>query len=90
MTTLTLWATVRCCKPRWIRNAVRKWDNDKQNVGVVGQVNNQAPALGPHMNRNVIAQYLKERLLEMKQTPIRVGDMLKKPAIGDKTKPLGF
>ncbi len=42
--------------------------------------------LDPHMNGNIFAQYLKERLLEAKQTPIHVGDLPKKPTTKDKTK----
>jgi hypothetical protein len=33
---------------------------------------------------------MKERLLEVKQTPTHVNDLPKKLTIGDKTKPLGF
>ncbi len=48
------WATVRCGKPRWVRNVVRKWADDKGNVGVVGQANNQAPTLEPaHEQRRI-------------------------------------
>ncbi len=42
------------------------------------------------MSNNVFAQYLKEHLLEVKQTPTHVSNLLKKFAIGDKTKPLNF
>ncbi len=42
--------------------------------------------LNPHMSINVLARYPKERLLEAKQTPIRVGDLPKKLAIRDKIK----
>jgi hypothetical protein len=45
------WATKGCCKPRQIHNVVRKWVDDKQNVGVVGRINNQAHALGPAHER---------------------------------------
>jgi hypothetical protein len=41
------------------------------------------------MNRDVLAQYLKECLLEEKQTPVRVSDPLKKPTTGGKIEPLG-
>ncbi len=37
---------IRCGKPRWIHNVVRKWADDKRNVGVVGWINNQALAPG--------------------------------------------
>lgn len=35
-------ATIRCDKPRWIHNIIKKWMEDKQNASVIGQVNNQA------------------------------------------------
>ncbi len=41
------WAIIGCGKPRQVCNVVKKWVNDKQNVGVVGRVNNQEPILGP-------------------------------------------
>jgi hypothetical protein len=39
-------ATIGCGKPRWVCSVVRKWVDDKRNVGVVGWTNNQAHALG--------------------------------------------
>jgi hypothetical protein len=42
------------------------------------------------MSGNVFAQYLKEHLLKMKQTPARVGNLPKKPTTRDKIKPLSF
>jgi hypothetical protein len=42
------------------------------------------------MNGNMLTQYLKECLLEVKQTPTCVSDLLKKLATRDKTKPLDF
>jgi hypothetical protein len=49
MTTLTPWKvhTIRCGKPKQVHNAMRKWVDDKQNVGVVGRANNQVPTCGP-------------------------------------------
>jgi len=41
------------------------------------------------MSGNMLAQYLKERLLKTKQILVHVSNLLKKLAIGDKTKPLG-
>jgi hypothetical protein len=40
------------------------------------------------MSENVFARYLKEHLLETKQTSTHVGDPPKKPTTGDKIKPL--
>jgi hypothetical protein len=58
---------------------------------VVGQVNNQVHAFEPtHMNINLLTQYPKEHLIEVKQTPIHVGDSPKKLATRDKIEPLGF
>jgi hypothetical protein len=42
------------------------------------------------MNEDVLTQYPKECLLEVKQTLVHVGDSLKKPTTRDKTKPVGF
>ncbi len=42
------------------------------------------------MNRDVFTSYLKECLLEVKQTPFHVSDLPKKPAIRDKIEPLSF
>jgi phosphoribosylaminoimidazole-succinocarboxamide synthase len=42
------------------------------------------------MNKDMLAQYTKEYLSEVKQTLIRVNDSLKKLAIGFKIKPLDF
>jgi len=42
------------------------------------------------MNENMFTQYLKEHLLETMQIPAHVGDLPKKPIIGDKIEPLGF
>jgi hypothetical protein len=42
------------------------------------------------MNENMFAQYLKEQLLEGKQTLTCVSDPPKKLATRGKTKPLGF
>ncbi len=83
MTTLTPWKVSNCKKLRHVCSVIKKWVNDKRNVGVVGQVNNQVFVLGP-------AQYPKECLLEAKQIPTHVGDLLKKLAIRNKTKPLDF
>jgi hypothetical protein len=49
MSTLTLWKmwNYRMCISKQIRNVVRKWAKDKQNEGVLGWVNNQAPATRP-------------------------------------------
>jgi len=41
------------------------------------------------MNEDMLAWYLKERLLEAKQTLACVGNLPNKPTIGDKNKPLG-
>ncbi len=41
------------------------------------------------MSRDVVALYLKECLLEAKQTLACVNNSPKKPIIGNKTKPLG-
>ncbi len=35
---------IGCGKPRQVHSVVKKWVKDKQNVGVVGQVNNQTDA----------------------------------------------
>jgi len=37
--------TIGCSKPRQVHSATRKWANDKQNVNVVKQINNQTLAL---------------------------------------------
>jgi hypothetical protein len=42
------------------------------------------------MNGDIFAQYLEERLLEAKQTPIHVSNLPKKPTTKDKTKSLKF
>jgi hypothetical protein len=34
------WATIGSCNPRQVRNAMRKWVEDKQNENVIGQVHN--------------------------------------------------
>jgi hypothetical protein len=34
------WAIVGYDKPRWVHNVIRKWVEDKWNVGVVGWINN--------------------------------------------------
>jgi hypothetical protein len=36
-----------CGKPRWVCNVVRKWVDNKRNVSVVVQANNQTLALRP-------------------------------------------
>jgi hypothetical protein len=41
------------------------------------------------MSRDMFTLYLKECLLEEKQTPTLVNNSPKKLAIGDQTKPLG-
>jgi hypothetical protein len=41
------------------------------------------------MSGDVLTRYLKKCLLEVRQTFACVGNLLKKLAIGDKTKPLG-
>jgi hypothetical protein len=48
MTTLVSWKMgyVRCGKPKWVHGVVKKWVEGKQNVGVVGWVDNQAPTPG--------------------------------------------
>jgi len=40
------------------------------------------------MNGNVFTRYLKNCLLEAKQTPTRVGDLPKNPTTKDKIEPL--
>jgi hypothetical protein len=42
------------------------------------------------MSENVLAQYLKECVLKVKQTLVHVGDLLKKPTTRDKIQSLGF
>jgi hypothetical protein len=42
------------------------------------------------MNKDMLTCYLKEHILEMKQTPACVGGLLKKLATKNKTKPLSF
>jgi hypothetical protein len=42
------------------------------------------------MNKDMLAQYSKECLLEVRETFTPVNNSLKKPAIGDKIKPLDF
>jgi hypothetical protein len=42
------------------------------------------------MNGNVLARYLKECVLKVKQTLVHVGDLLKKPTTKNKIRPLGF
>ncbi len=41
------------------------------------------------MNKDMFAWYLKEHVLEVRQTPTCVHDMPKKPSTRGKTKPLG-
>jgi hypothetical protein len=41
------------------------------------------------MSKNMFAWYLKEHVLEVRQTPTHVHDPLKKPSTKGKTKPLG-
>jgi hypothetical protein len=41
------------------------------------------------MSKDVLTRYIKECLLEVKQTLARVSNMPKKPATRDKTQPLG-
>jgi len=83
------WATIGHGKPKWVCSVLRKWDKDGQNASVIRWTNNQAPTLGPHMSKDVLAWYLQERLLEAKQTPIHVGDLTKETITRDKTEPLG-
>jgi hypothetical protein len=45
------WATIGCSKLKWVRSVIKKWANDKRNVGVVGWTNNQALALRPAHER---------------------------------------
>jgi hypothetical protein len=45
--------------------------------------------LNPHMSKNLLVRYLKECLLEGKQTPVYVNDPPKKPPIKGMTEPLG-
>ncbi len=35
-------ATIRCDKPSWAHNIIKKWVEDKQNASVIGHANNQA------------------------------------------------
>jgi hypothetical protein len=46
------WEIEKCEKPKRVHSVVRKWIGEKRNVGLVGQVNNQALALGPTHERN--------------------------------------
>lgn len=46
--------------------------------------------LNLHMSRDMFTWYLKEHVLEMRQTPTRVHNPPKKPSTRGKTKPLGF
>jgi hypothetical protein len=47
-------AIIGCNKSRWVCNVVRKWVEDKWNVGVVGWINNQVPTVEPpHDQRHV-------------------------------------
>jgi hypothetical protein len=49
------WTTTRCGKPRQVHSVVKKWAEDKWNVNVVGQVNNQVFAPRPtHKWRDVL------------------------------------
>jgi hypothetical protein len=72
MTTLTPWKVdhVGHGKLRQVDNVVKKWVYDGQNVVVVGWIITKCLALYPHMSRDMFAQYSKERLLKVKQTPI--------------------
>jgi len=45
------WEIGRCKKPKQVHSVVRKWARDKWNIGLVGQVNNQTPTLGPAHER---------------------------------------
>ncbi len=45
-------------------------------------------SLDLHMSRNVLAWYMKEHMLKVKQTLVCVGDLLKKLISEEKTKPL--
>jgi hypothetical protein len=48
------WATIGCGKPRQVCNVIRKWVDDKRNLGVIGQINNQASTPRPtHEQRHV-------------------------------------
>ncbi len=84
------WATIRCCKPRQVCSVVRKWVDDKQNVSVVGQINNQMFALKSHMSKDVFSRYPKECLLKTKIIHAHVGHLPKKHVTRDKIQPLGF
>jgi hypothetical protein len=46
--------------------------------------------LDPHMSGDMLAWYLKEHLLELKQTLVHVSNPPKKLTTMDKIKPLGF
>ncbi len=43
--------TIVCGIPRWIRNVVKKWAEDKQNEGVLWWTKNQAPIARPTQER---------------------------------------
>jgi len=55
---------------------------------VIGWTNNLP--LDPHMNIDMFVWYLKEHLLEVRQTLAHVSNLQKKLVIGNKTKPLSF
>jgi hypothetical protein len=80
---------IRYGKLRWVCSVVKKWVDDKQNVGVVGWANNQVLTFGLAYEWDVLMWYLKECLLEGKQTHVRVNDPPKKPTIRGKIEPLG-
>ncbi len=46
-------AIIGCGKSRWVCNVVRKWAEDKWNVGVVRWINNQLPTVGPAQDQPV-------------------------------------
>jgi hypothetical protein len=57
------WATVRCGKPRWVRNVVRKWTKDKQNANVLGRANNKVSALGPAHEQKYVCMIFEETFI---------------------------
>ncbi len=71
--------------PRWVCNDVRKWAENRRNVGVVGQTTKQMPAFKPTHEQRCACM-----IFEGVSTKSKTNSCLcKKLIIGDKTKPLG-
>jgi hypothetical protein len=83
------WATIGCGKPKWVHNVVKKWANDKRNVGVVGWVNNQAPAPGPAHEWRCACVIFEGAPTRREANSCFVSNPPKKPPTRGKFEPLG-